>query len=178
MPTSACMHAKSLQAVAHNAPCPWDSPGKNTAMGCHALLQGIFLIRDWTCILTTPALAGGLFITSTTWEAPYRSTIPKYILCPNLSSEFHIQMSPCLEDISPWISQRYHKSTCPKQNLSPQIQLALFLVFSVFKNSTFYYLARKLWVILNTYHSHVCYQIHDQLPSILPPKCFSNQPSF
>ena len=22
--------------------CPWDSPGKNTGMGCHALLQGIF----------------------------------------------------------------------------------------------------------------------------------------
>ena len=22
--------------------CPWDSPGKNTEMGCHALLQGIF----------------------------------------------------------------------------------------------------------------------------------------
>ena len=22
--------------------CPWDSPGKNTAVGCHALFQGIF----------------------------------------------------------------------------------------------------------------------------------------
>ena len=22
--------------------CPWDSPGKNTGLGCHALLQGIF----------------------------------------------------------------------------------------------------------------------------------------
>ena len=22
--------------------CPWDSPGKNTEMGCHCLLQGIF----------------------------------------------------------------------------------------------------------------------------------------
>ena len=22
--------------------CPWDSPGQNTAVGCHALLQGIF----------------------------------------------------------------------------------------------------------------------------------------
>ena len=25
--------------------CPWDSPGKNTAVSCHALLQGIFLIQ-------------------------------------------------------------------------------------------------------------------------------------
>ena len=23
--------------------CPWDSPGKNTAVGCHALLQGMGL---------------------------------------------------------------------------------------------------------------------------------------
>ena len=22
--------------------CPWDSPGMNTGVGCHALLQGIF----------------------------------------------------------------------------------------------------------------------------------------
>ena len=27
--------------VAHQAPLPWDSPGKNTGVGCHALLQGI-----------------------------------------------------------------------------------------------------------------------------------------
>ena len=25
--------------------CPWDSPGKNTGVGCHFLLQGIFLIQ-------------------------------------------------------------------------------------------------------------------------------------
>ena len=25
--------------------CPWDSPGKNTGEGCHALLQGIFPIQ-------------------------------------------------------------------------------------------------------------------------------------
>ena len=25
--------------------CPWDSPGNNTGMGCHALLQGIFPTR-------------------------------------------------------------------------------------------------------------------------------------
>ena len=27
--------------------CPWDSPGKNAGVGCHALLQGIFLIQGW-----------------------------------------------------------------------------------------------------------------------------------
>ena len=25
--------------------CPWDSPGKNTRVGCHFLLQGIFLTQ-------------------------------------------------------------------------------------------------------------------------------------
>ena len=25
--------------------CPWDSPGKNTGLGCHACLQGIFPIQ-------------------------------------------------------------------------------------------------------------------------------------
>ena len=27
------------QMAAHQAPLPWDSPGKNTGMGCHFLLQ-------------------------------------------------------------------------------------------------------------------------------------------
>ena len=26
--------------------CPWDSPGKNTGMGCHFLLQGIFPTQE------------------------------------------------------------------------------------------------------------------------------------
>ena len=42
--------------------CPWNSPGKNTGVGCHFLLQGIFLIKtqrsNW-CLLhckQSPAL--------------------------------------------------------------------------------------------------------------------------
>ena len=27
--------------------CPWDSPGKNTGVSCHALLQGIFLTQGF-----------------------------------------------------------------------------------------------------------------------------------
>ena len=37
--------------------CPWDSPGKNTGVGCHALLQGIF--PTWglnPCLPVSPAL--------------------------------------------------------------------------------------------------------------------------
>ena len=33
-------------------PCPWHSPGKNTGLGCCALLQGIFLTPGWNlCLL-------------------------------------------------------------------------------------------------------------------------------
>ena len=27
--------------------CPWDSPGKNTGVGCHFLLHGIFATQGW-----------------------------------------------------------------------------------------------------------------------------------
>ena len=29
---------------------PWDSPGKNTGVGCHSLLHGSFWPRDWTWV--------------------------------------------------------------------------------------------------------------------------------
>ena len=32
----------TLRTLACQFLCPWDSPGKNTGMGCHFLLQGIF----------------------------------------------------------------------------------------------------------------------------------------
>ena len=41
---------------------PWDSPGKNTGVGCHFLLQGIFLTQgSKLSLLMSPALAGGFF---------------------------------------------------------------------------------------------------------------------
>ena len=30
--------------------CPWNSPGKNTRVGCLVLLQGSSQPRDWTCV--------------------------------------------------------------------------------------------------------------------------------
>ena len=44
--------------------CPWDSPGKNTGVGCHALLQGIFptqRLNPSVLSLLHPALAGRFF---------------------------------------------------------------------------------------------------------------------
>ena len=39
--------------------CPWNSPGKNTGVGCHALLQGIFPTQGSNPrLLMSSALAG------------------------------------------------------------------------------------------------------------------------
>ena len=47
-----------------------DSPSKNTGVGCHFLLQGIFPAQGLNPFpLRLPALAGGFFTTGTTWEA-------------------------------------------------------------------------------------------------------------
>ena len=54
----------------HQALCPWNFPGKNTGVGCHALLQGIFPTQGMNlCLFLSPALAVGFFTTSATWEA-------------------------------------------------------------------------------------------------------------
>ena len=42
---------------------------KNTGVGCHALLQGIFQPRDCT---PASCIAGGFFTINATWEAPMR----------------------------------------------------------------------------------------------------------
>ena len=55
--------------VVCQALCPWDYPGKNTGVGCHFLLQGIFPTQGLNPHLKSPELAGGLLTTSTTWKA-------------------------------------------------------------------------------------------------------------
>ena len=45
--------------------CPWNSPGKNTGLGCHFLLQGIFPSQGSNLrLLMSPALAEGIFTPS------------------------------------------------------------------------------------------------------------------
>ena len=74
-PTGKCVRAKLLQScltLCHPMNCSppgsserGDSPGKNTGVGCHALLlyPGIELAS-----FMSPALAGGFFTTRATWE--------------------------------------------------------------------------------------------------------------
>ena len=71
----ACMRANHFSCVpflvtpwtgAARLLCPWDSPGKSTGVGRHALLQGIFPTQGLRPSLMSPALAGGFFTTSAT----------------------------------------------------------------------------------------------------------------
>ena len=54
-------------AVARQTPlCPWDFPGKNTGVGCHFLLQGIFPPKDQTRI---SCIGRRILYHWATWEA-------------------------------------------------------------------------------------------------------------
>ena len=49
--------------------CPWESLGENSGAHYHALLQGIFRPRDWTCISHIFCIVGRFFIHWATWES-------------------------------------------------------------------------------------------------------------
>ena len=63
----------TLWTIAHQALHPWDSPSKNTGVGCHSLLQGIFPTQGSNPRLMSPALAGRFLTTNITYEAPLGS---------------------------------------------------------------------------------------------------------
>ena len=66
--------------------CPWDSPGKNTGVSCHFLLQGIFLTQE-----SNPGLLPcrqifyqlswrlALFVMAKKWKQPKCSLIDECI---------------------------------------------------------------------------------------------------
>ena len=69
----AYVHVKSLSTLSDLMDCSLpgslvhgDSLGRNTGVSCHALLQGIFPTQGLNPHLTSLALAGGFFTTSTT----------------------------------------------------------------------------------------------------------------
>ena len=66
-----CKTLASPWTVAARLLCPRDSPSKHTGVGCHSLLQGNPPEPETEpMFLMLPALAGGFFTASTTWEAP------------------------------------------------------------------------------------------------------------
>ena len=61
----------SLWTVVHQALLSMQiSPGKNTGVGCHALLQGIFSTRDQTQVSCVSCITGRFFITEPPGKPP------------------------------------------------------------------------------------------------------------
>ena len=53
--------------------CPWDSPGKNAGVGCHALLRGSFLTQGWKLRLLWLLHRRQILCPWATGEAPIRA---------------------------------------------------------------------------------------------------------
>ena len=52
------MKVKSESEVAQSCPtCPWDSPGKNTGVGCHVLLQCLKVKSESEVAQSCPTLS-------------------------------------------------------------------------------------------------------------------------
>ena len=61
--------------------CPWNFPGKNSGMGCHFLLQGIFLDPGIEpASLASPVSAGG-------FKSEIRESTPYSNLCEGVNFE-------------------------------------------------------------------------------------------
>ena len=72
MPPAAATAAKSLQSCpslcdpTDGSPRPWDSPGENTGVGCHFLLQCMKVKSESEVAQSCPVLA-------TPWTAAYQA---------------------------------------------------------------------------------------------------------
>ena len=73
--------------------CPWGFPGKNTGIGCHLLLWGIFLTRDWTHVSCIFCIDRWILYHWATWKTHFT-----YIVSVQFSSV--TQSCPTLCD--PW----------------------------------------------------------------------------
>ena len=62
-------------------PCPWDSPGKNTGVDCHVLLQGIFLTQGGSLVSYVSCMASKFF----TSEPPGKPATHSHV-CINTST--------------------------------------------------------------------------------------------
>ena len=63
VPAKSCLTLCDLMGCSPPGSCPWNFPGKNTGVGCHFLLQGIFSPRNQTRVSCIFCIAGRFFTT-------------------------------------------------------------------------------------------------------------------
>ena len=66
--------------VATRILCPWHFPGKNTGVGCHLLLQDIFLTQELNLCLLCLLHWRQILYHYATWEAHIYTYLPFYSL--------------------------------------------------------------------------------------------------
>ena len=77
--------------------CPWDSPGKNTGMGCCALLQRIFPTQGLNSISCVSCIAGEFFTT----EPPGKPQLCAYLFTSAEGQIFCLFVFPIVLSIVP-----------------------------------------------------------------------------
>ena len=73
--------------------CPWDFPGKNTWVGCHFLLKGIFQPRERICVSCFSCIGRWILYYWATWRSLIYLIV--FFLCVHVKS---LQSCPTLCD--------------------------------------------------------------------------------
>ena len=82
------VQSNSLQSHRWQPPrllCPWNSPGKNTGVGCHFQLQGIFLTQESNPYLSVSCTIRQILCHCNFWETH------KFALQPSLSTKLQLR---------------------------------------------------------------------------------------
>ena len=80
-----------------------DSPGKNTRVGCHALLQRIFPTQGLNPCLLCLLLAGKFFTTSAAWEVLLlHTTLLFSFTSDSVVNQKYFRMTPELSGLGGW----------------------------------------------------------------------------
>ena len=78
--------------IAPQDPLSRDSPGKNTGVSSHFLLQGIFLTQRWNPHFMSLVLADEFFTSNTIWETIYTYTEIIYNLYVQVGMHIYTNM--------------------------------------------------------------------------------------
>ena len=130
----------SARTVARQAPLSMDFPGKNTGVGCHALLQGTFPIQGLNlyllCLLHWQAGSLPLVSPRKPWQCTYPSVWKDVILLwktdvqslPSSAHLFYYLFPFCR--VSSEYFPRGHTSYCPLGSLDLEFFTPLLLVYT------------------------------------------------
>ena len=116
--------------VAYQVLCPWSSPGKNTGVGCHSLLQRIFLTQELNSGLLH---CRQILIVWHCIKDPDR----KGLLCQRADSAAFFRESRLVDVFDIWEQTERSWTTCER---------------SISKHCKFKALCLCLWSALNTTH--------------------------